>query len=85
MSIIAGLLVQNVLKFLLEFGSVCDGCLGYDALTDFFPSYPMKPNPDCINHMCKEAQGIRVDSSQEPTSASRNATVTELIGRLKRP
>lgn len=55
MSIIAGLLVQNSLKFLLDFGQV-SSCLGYDALKDFFPSYPLLPNPHCPNLLCVKAQ-----------------------------
>jgi ubiquitin-like modifier-activating enzyme 5 len=55
MSIIAGLLVQNALKFLLGFGKVTS-CLGYDALNDFFPEYPLLPNPHCSNPICVGAQ-----------------------------
>ena len=44
MGITAGLLVQNSLKYLLDFGEVSH-YLGYSALMDFFPKYSMKPNP----------------------------------------
>jgi len=54
MSIIAGFLVQNVLKYLLEFGEVSD-FLGYNALQNFFPTYTMKPNPTCANCDCNRA------------------------------
>ena len=84
MSIVAGLLIQNALKYLLNFGTVCDGCLGYDALGDFFPIYPMKPNPDCINQMCREAQGLSIDASQDTGNSRQNLTVGELIGKLRR-
>lgn len=78
MSIIAGLLAQNALKFLLNFGTVCEGCLGYDASSDFFPMYPMKPNPDCVNKMCRQAQGMEVDVQ------ARLPPIDESIGDLMR-
>lgn len=46
MGIVAGFLVQNTLKHLLQFGEVSQ-YLGYNALVDFFPRMPVKPNPDC--------------------------------------
>ncbi|KFM23322.1 Ubiquitin-like modifier-activating enzyme 5 [Auxenochlorella protothecoides] len=46
MGIVAGLLVQNSLKYLLEFGSVTR-YLGYSSLTDFFPTLDIKPSPGC--------------------------------------
>ncbi|CAI5994187.1 unnamed protein product [Closterium sp. NIES-64] len=55
MGIIAGLLVQNTLKFLLRFGSVTP-YLGYSALKDFFPTMRMLPNPHCSNDMCCKRQ-----------------------------
>lgn len=55
MAIVAGLLVQNSLKYLLEFGKVSP-YLGYNALDDFFPTWSMKPNPDCDDKFCKERQ-----------------------------
>lgn len=55
MGIVAGLLVQNALKYLLEFGSV-GYYLGYNALKDFFPSDSMKPNPECENSFCVRRQ-----------------------------
>ncbi|TRZ00141.1 hypothetical protein DNTS_030922, partial [Danionella cerebrum] len=47
MGVVAGLLVQNVLKYLLGFGTV-SYYLGYNAMQDFFPSMAMKANPQCI-------------------------------------
>ena len=55
MSIIAGLMVQAALKYFLGFGKV-GGCLGYEALGDFFPSYDIKPNPDCASERCRAHQ-----------------------------
>lgn len=58
MGIVAGFLVQNSLKFLLNFGTVTR-YLGYSALKDFFPNYEMKPNPGCTNGQCCRAQERR--------------------------
>lgn len=53
MGIIAGFLSQNVLKYVLKFGEASQ-FLGYNAFTDFFPKYPMQPNPDCTDKSCVE-------------------------------
>ena len=55
MGVVAGFLVQNTLKFLLNFGQVSD-YLGYSAMTDFFPRMSMKANPDCDEYHCKKRQ-----------------------------
>lgn len=55
MGIIAGLLVQSALKFLLKFGKV-SMYLGYSALQDFFPTMTMRPSPQCSNAACLECQ-----------------------------
>uniref|UniRef100_A0A6G1SBA4 Ubiquitin-like modifier-activating enzyme 5 n=1 Tax=Aceria tosichella TaxID=561515 RepID=A0A6G1SBA4_9ACAR len=55
MAIVAGMLVQNSLKYLLEFGKVTP-YLGYNALEDFFPTWSMKPNPDCNDKYCVQRQ-----------------------------
>ncbi|KAH6790938.1 Rossmann-fold superfamily protein [Perilla frutescens var. frutescens] len=55
MGVVAGLLVQNTLKYLLKFGSVTP-YLGYNALKDYFPTMEMKPNPQCSNAACMERQ-----------------------------
>ncbi|KAG9155486.1 hypothetical protein Leryth_009902 [Lithospermum erythrorhizon] len=55
MGIVAGLLVQNTLKYLLNFGDV-SRYLGYNALKDFFPTMEMKPNTQCSNAACMERQ-----------------------------
>lgn len=51
MGVIAGFLVQNTLKHLLEFGEVSN-YLGYTALEDYFPKMTMKPNPACEDPNC---------------------------------
>lgn len=55
MGIVAGFLVQNTLKYLLEFGTVTH-YLGYSALTDFFPTMSLKPNPQCDDQYCRVRQ-----------------------------
>jgi len=64
MGIIAGFLSQTVLKYLLEFGEVSQ-FLGYNAFTDFFPRYPLSPNPECTDKKCKELQKKYAGISEE--------------------
>ena len=60
MGIVAGMLVQNVLKYLLDFGQT-SYYLGYNAMNNFFPSAIVRPNPECVCRPCvarqKEYQG----------------------------
>ena len=59
MGLVAALLVQNTLKFLLRFGTVSH-YLGYSAMTDYFPQMRMRPNPDCIKcRPCQDAVAAR--------------------------
>lgn len=51
MGITSGMLVQNTLKYLLNFGEVSD-YLGYNAMIDFFPKMNLKPNPSCDDKYC---------------------------------
>uniref|UniRef100_A0A182RVW9 Ubiquitin-like modifier-activating enzyme 5 n=1 Tax=Anopheles funestus TaxID=62324 RepID=A0A182RVW9_ANOFN len=55
MGIVAGMLVQNTLKYLLHFGAVSD-YLGYNAMNDFFPRMSLKPNPTCDDRFCIQRQ-----------------------------
>lgn len=55
MGITAGMLVQNTLKYLLNFGEVSD-YLGYNAMNDFFPRMSLKPNTQCDDRHCQERQ-----------------------------
>ncbi|KAK3789924.1 hypothetical protein RRG08_004036 [Elysia crispata] len=57
MAVVAGFLVQNVLKYLLHFGQV-SYYLGYNALQDFFPTMRMKPNPHCDDTHCLRQQRL---------------------------
>lgn len=55
MGITAGMLVQNTLKYLLNFGEVSE-YLGYNALIDFFPKMTLKPNTQCDDRYCRQRQ-----------------------------
>ncbi|TMW57210.1 hypothetical protein Poli38472_003135 [Pythium oligandrum] len=55
MGLVAAMLVQNTLKYLLSFGQV-SYYLGYSAMKDFFPSDVMRPNPECSNSHCRKQQ-----------------------------
>lgn len=55
MGLVAAILVQNVLKYTLGFGKV-GYYLGYNALSDFFPTWPMRPNPVCTSNLCRQRQ-----------------------------
>ncbi|KAG9435942.1 ubiquitin-like modifier-activating enzyme 5 isoform X1 [Apis mellifera carnica] len=55
MGIVAGFLVQNALKYLLNFGDV-SYYLGYNAMQDFFPKMILKPNPNCEDNYCRKHQ-----------------------------
>jgi ubiquitin-like modifier-activating enzyme 5 len=60
MGIVAGMLVQNVLKYLLHFGQT-SYYLGYNAMNNFFPSHIVRPNNECVCRPCilrqKEYEG----------------------------
>ncbi|XP_065065925.1 ubiquitin-like modifier-activating enzyme 5 [Rhopilema esculentum] len=55
MGVVAGFLVQNTLKYLLNFGTVTF-YLGYNAMQDFFPQMTMRPNPQCEDRNCLKKQ-----------------------------
>ena len=55
MGIIAGLLVQNALKYLLNFGDI-SYYLGYTALLDHFPRAVLLPSPECGSVWCRKRQ-----------------------------
>eukprot|EP00002_Diphylleia_rotans_P016016 TRINITY_DN3110_c0_g1_i1.p1 TRINITY_DN3110_c0_g1~~TRINITY_DN3110_c0_g1_i1.p1 ORF type:complete len:409 (+),score=85.06 TRINITY_DN3110_c0_g1_i1:55-1281(+) len=71
MAVIAGLLVQNSLKLLLNFGSVSH-YVGYNSMKDFFPTMSMMPNPTCSNGHCvrrqKEYQKYLAENPIQATS-----------------
>lgn len=70
MGIVAGLLVQNSLKFLLGFGNVTK-YLGYSALKDFFPTMEMRPNPQCSNSACLQRQQEFADTKPARDAVAR--------------
>ncbi|KAL6547629.1 hypothetical protein OROHE_009334 [Orobanche hederae] len=72
MGVVAGLLVQNTLKYLLKFGSVTH-YLGYNALKDYFPTMEMKPNPQCSNAACLERQKEYILAKPARDAAARAA------------
>ena len=55
MGIVAGMLVQNILKFLLGFGQT-SYYLGYNAMNNFFPSEIVRPNLECVSKFCRMRQ-----------------------------
>ncbi|XP_075127371.1 ubiquitin-like modifier-activating enzyme 5 isoform X2 [Leptodactylus fuscus] len=66
MGVVAGILVQNVLKYLLHFGTV-SYYLGYNAMQDFFPTMAMKPNPSCDDKYCRQQQeAYKLREASEP-------------------
>lgn len=69
MGIIAGLLVQNSLKYLLNFGQVTQ-YLGYSSLKDFFPTMEIKPNPGCVNSLCVKRQAEWASKAEERAVAA---------------
>ncbi|RHY70884.1 hypothetical protein DYB38_009424 [Aphanomyces astaci] len=69
MGVVAGLLVQNALKYLLQFGQV-SYYLGYSAMTDFFPRDLMRPNPECGSRYCRRQQTQHLNWS--PTAWNRD-------------
>ncbi|KAI6170417.1 Ubiquitin-like modifier-activating enzyme 5 [Aphelenchoides bicaudatus] len=75
MAVVAGFLVQNTLKFLLNFGEVSH-YLGYNALEDFFPRQEIKPNPQCEDRFCRQRQKeYQARKASEPASVEKPAEV----------
>lgn len=56
MGLVAAMLVQNALKYLLRFGKV-SYFLGYNAMSDFYPQFILRPNPSCDT--CAKRQALR--------------------------
>ena len=57
MGLVAALLAQNTLKFLLGFGKP-SYYLGYKAMTDHFPTMVMRPSLECPNKRCRNWQQV---------------------------
>eukprot|EP00871_Galdieria_phlegrea_P003033 jgi/Galph1/3730/GphlegSOOS_G2425.1 len=64
MGIIAGLLVQNSLKYLLDFGQV-SSYIGYSAITDYFSAMAVKPNDSCSDPNCRHWQKVYQEEKQK--------------------
>eukprot|EP00920_Eleutheroschizon_duboscqi_P004153 GHVT01009607.1.p1 GENE.GHVT01009607.1~~GHVT01009607.1.p1 ORF type:complete len:551 (+),score=65.75 GHVT01009607.1:264-1916(+) len=69
MGVVAGLLVQNTLKWLLKFGEVSH-FLGYNSMADFFPKYVIKPNTECKEPLCRKRQVCLVKMLERPGGRS---------------
>jgi ubiquitin-like modifier-activating enzyme 5 len=76
MGLVSATVVQNALKRLLRFGKV-SFYLGYSALSDFFPSYFMGPNPECSNNHCRQLQAEW--NLKKPENTDRSSTGTNWI------
>ena len=48
----------------MKFGEVSQ-FLGYNAFTDFFPQYPLIPNPECTDRKCVERQKYYREHEEE--------------------
>jgi ubiquitin-like modifier-activating enzyme 5 len=55
MGIIAGLLAQNLLKYLLNIGEV-SYLLSYNAFLNYFDNSILLPSPTCNDDRCLELQ-----------------------------
>lgn len=56
----------NISRKLLGFGTV-SWFLGYNAMTDFFPSMMIKPNPNCDDNFCiKQQEEFKNRVKEEP-------------------
>lgn len=74
MAVVAGLLVQNALKYLLKFGTVSH-YLGYSAMQDYFPSMTLRPNPDCDDQHCRKRQSdFQRIQAERAAQAERNVS-----------
>ncbi|XP_012938779.1 ubiquitin-like modifier-activating enzyme 5 [Aplysia californica] len=79
MAVVAGFLVQNVLKYLLSFGNV-SYYLGYNALQDFFPTMRMKPNPQCDDSHCRKQQELfQKREAEKPKEEKETEEIEEVV------
>ena len=77
MGVVAGFLVQNTLKHLLEFGTVTH-YLGYNAMQDFFPQMTLRPNPQCDDSKCQKWQKEYKEAAQK-ISKEDNSNASEEV------
>ncbi|CAG9312259.1 unnamed protein product [Blepharisma stoltei] len=76
MGVVAGLLIQNTLKYLLRFGNVTY-YLGYSSKTDYFPNYMMSPNPECPFRRCVEMQKVYNENPEKKRVKPENTEAEE--------
>lgn len=81
MGIVAGLLVQATLKFLLNFGEISN-YLGYSALKDFFPTMTLRPNPGCTDSWCARRQKEAAEKDADTTICD-NAQSESLVDDME--
>ncbi|KAL5369246.1 ThiF/moeB-like protein [Cryptosporidium parvum] len=65
-SVIAGILVNNILKYFLGFGENSN-FLGYHMIDDYFPRYSIIPNKECIDKWCRLRQKEKEYNKNEKT------------------
>ncbi|KAJ1610169.1 ThiF/moeB-like protein [Cryptosporidium canis] len=79
-SIIAGILVNNILKYFLNFGEKSN-FLGYHMKDDYFPRYTIIPNSECNDKWClirqKEKESIILKQKMESTSCKEKSTPSD--------
>jgi ubiquitin-like modifier-activating enzyme 5 len=79
MSMVAAMLVQNTLKYLLQFGEV-SYYLGYNAMKNFFPSYRMNPNLECTSSWCqRRREEYEKKRASEPVVVSEEAPAEDPV------
>lgn len=76
MGMVAGMLIQNSLKYMLNFGQVTR-YLGYSALKDFFPTMEVFCNPECDNVECRGAQALHRAKIASPAYIAAKASEAE--------
>uniref|UniRef100_A0A0C9QXL9 Ubiquitin-like modifier-activating enzyme 5 n=1 Tax=Wollemia nobilis TaxID=56998 RepID=A0A0C9QXL9_9CONI len=84
MGVVAGLLVQNTLKYLLHFGQVSK-YLGYNSLKDYFPTMEMLPNPQCSNSACLERQQEYIQTKPARDAAAKAKEQAEAATTYSHP
>ncbi|KAG8652672.1 ubiquitin-like modifier-activating enzyme 5 isoform X2 [Manihot esculenta] len=84
MGVVAGLLVQNTLKLLLQFGHVSP-YLGYNSLKDYFPTMEMRPNPQCSNAACLERQKEYILAKPARDAAAKTKMEAEALLDIELP
>ncbi|XP_034053338.1 ubiquitin-like modifier-activating enzyme 5 isoform X2 [Gymnodraco acuticeps] len=83
MGVVAGILVQNVLKYLLKFGTVSH-YLGYNAMKDFFPTMAMKANPQCNDRYCRMQQEEYKNTASGETVGETEQSLEELMAQMRK-